>query len=94
MIFGFFLWRQDRRQRLPKKAKDVPSEDSTAYLQRKAELEAEQRRYELEVIESRREVEAGERHELQVEEPRQELKGEDHSQEMEVPMSQSATRGP
>ena len=92
MMFGFFLWRQDRRQRLTKKAKDVSGEDSSAYLQRKAELEAEQRRHEMEAVESRREVEAGERHELQVEEPRLELKGEDHSQELEVPISQSATR--
>ena len=69
-----------------------PQEDSQPYLQRKAELEAEEtRKHELEARQRRCEVgNEGERYELPVEErdlmvrSRQELRGEEHSKELEV----------
>ena len=81
----------DKAERSPKDGRS--QEDTQPYLQRKAELEAEEnRKNELEAREVSHEIGSGrERYEMSAEErggklrTRQELKGEEHSSELEVP---------
>lgn len=81
-----FLWRVHHQRRHVAITSQVPQneEDSLAFLQRKAELEAEERRrYELHAGDIRHEMETREnRSELHGGARRQELRGEEHSREL------------
>ena len=88
VVFGVVLWRgRQKRRHTESTNRNVQSEDdSLAFLQRKAELEAEERRrYELLAEDVRHELETREiRPELHGGVRRQELRGEEHSRELEA----------
>ena len=86
VVFAIVLWRTRQKRRRKNSANQDSQDDSPAFLQRKAELEAAERgryevhgedvRYELETQETRSELHGGVR--------RQELRGEEHSLELEA----------
>ena len=92
ILLSFLLWRRYRNRKRKVSAQkttlgDDSENPSMAYLQQKAELDAEQRRFEMAVNEIQCEMSSGvESHELSGHDSRimQELKGTDHSQELEV----------
>jgi len=84
---GISLLRIYRKQRHTNTVDQDAQEDSLAFLQRKAELEAKERsRYELPALDIRHELETREiRPELHGGLTWQELRGAEHSRELEVP---------
>ena len=96
LLFWYRRWKSERlvndeAKRLPKLGQS--QEDTQPYLQRKAELEAEEKRqHELDARELSHEIgSGGERYEMAAERregkvrTRQELRGEEHSSELEAP---------
>ena len=98
ILLALLLWRRSRKtkRRNAPREDHIPPEDSQPYLQRKAELEAEEKRkYELAAEERRYELDGetriheildGNSHGFSPSHTRQELRGEEHSRELEVPL--------
>ena len=88
LVLGISLWRNYRKRRHIQPTNQIPqNQDSIAFLQQKAELEAqERRRCELHEEDIRHELEMNERRpELHGGRRWQELRSEEHSRELEAP---------